>query len=157
MTAALKTPSRPAPARNGKNGKPALGEIESLLQAITSIEGQVSVLQNSLGEVAQAAAQITSIARETNILALNATIEAARAGEAGRGFAVVAAAVKTLADQTRDATASIDVKLKDLSTVAEGLIREGKGAVSIAENVVARNGSTDGAAAAVREDSFETL
>src|SRR5687768_6533852 len=84
-------------------------DIQALVDVITSIERQVSILQQSLGDVAGAAAQVTSIARETNILALNATIEAARAGEAGRGFAVVAAAVKTLADQTREATASIDL------------------------------------------------
>jgi methyl-accepting chemotaxis protein len=113
-------------------------DIQALVDAIKSIHHQVSVLQQSLAEVAGAAAQVTSIARETNILALNATIEAARAGEAGRGFAVVAAAVKTLADQTRDATGAIDLKLKDLSTVASSLIREGQAAITLVDTVVAR-------------------
>lgn len=59
---------------------------------------------DSIGKVV---ALIDSIARATVMLALNASIEAARAGEAGQGFAVVAREVKSLAQQTRDAAASI--------------------------------------------------
>jgi methyl-accepting chemotaxis protein len=61
-----------------------------------------------IGEIIQA---ITSIAGQTNLLALNATIEAARAGEAGRGFAVVAGEVKSLAQQTAEATETISTML----------------------------------------------
>lgn len=64
----------------------------------------LSAEADSIGEVV---ALIDSIARATAMLALNASIEAARAGEAGQGFAVVAREVKSLAQQTRDAAASI--------------------------------------------------
>jgi len=70
-------------------------------------DATIGALARATGQIEQIVQLITSIASQTNLLALNATIEAARAGEAGRGFAVVANKVKTLAEQTRKATENV--------------------------------------------------
>ncbi len=89
----------------------------SFEEAIVSVEIQMDSA-NRLETSAQAIASIVDMIREvsnrTNLLALNATIEAARAGDAGRGFAVVAGEVKSLANQTRQATDEIAVRISEL-------------------------------------------
>ena len=82
---------------------------------------------------------ITGIAEQTNLLALNAAIEAARAGEQGRGFAVVAEEVRKLAEESRQAAASIAGLVKEIQThtsnavsvVEEGGTRTEEGARTV--------------------------
>ena len=77
---------------------------------------RVTALAHAVDQIASTANLIDQIARATNMLALNATIEAARAGEYGRGFAVVASEVKSLSQQTADATEGVQ---KQLSTIRQ--------------------------------------
>ncbi len=82
----------------------AQSDIEALTQGASTL---ASALADAVGEAHKARASsdaIQSITREIQLLSINAGVEAARSGTAGRGFAVIAAAVKQLAEQTREAT-----------------------------------------------------
>ena len=86
----------------------AAAKVEALAEAVERIENVVQM--------------ISDIAKQTNLLALNATIEAARAGEAGKGFAVVASEVKSLSQETQNATDEIAKHISGLQVAAQASI-----------------------------------
>lgn len=110
-------------------------EVNELVDVVHNMTSQLQDLQSSLNSVSGVAEVIQSIAKQTNLLALNATIEAARAGEAGKGFAVVAAEVKSLADQTSNATSQIDTTLQTLNNESVKLIDLGDSAMKFIDHV----------------------
>jgi PAS domain S-box-containing protein len=81
--------------------------VESIAENIVSLAEQTQ----KIGEIIST---VNEIAEQSSMLALNASVEAARAGEHGKGFAVVAAEVRSLAEQSRQATAQIKSILLDI-------------------------------------------
>ncbi|HVR84453.1 MAG TPA: methyl-accepting chemotaxis protein [Planctomycetota bacterium] len=136
-------------AESGKAGQRA---VEETVVAMADVREQVeSIAENilALAEQAQAIGEITAtvndIAEQTNLLALNAAIEASRAGEQGRGFSVVAAEIKTLADQSKKATAQVRQILGEIQKATNSAVmvtEEGTKSVGVATRSATQAGET---------------
>lgn len=85
--------------------------IQAQMEAIAESIVQLSEQSQSIGEIIVV---VSNLAEQSNLLAVNAAIEATRAGEQGKGFAVVAQEVKSLAEQSRQATSQVRVILNDI-------------------------------------------
>lgn len=82
-------------------------QMESIAESIVRLSDQ----SQAIGEII---ATVNDLAEQSNLLAVNAAIEAAKAGEQGKGFGVVAQEVKSLAEQSKQATAQVRTILGDI-------------------------------------------
>ena len=81
-------------------------QMESIGETVVRLSDQSRAIEDII-------ASVQDLADQSNLLAVNASIEAARAGDQGKGFAVVAHEIKTLADQSKEATEHIRTILDD--------------------------------------------
>ncbi len=111
-----------------------ISDSEETGKANRLVVESVDALIKNCESVAQLTDQIAGISSQTNLLSLNASIESARAGEAGRGFAVVAEEIRSLADETRTLTQSIQDIVNSLRTNAENAKQTVTVVVNASEN-----------------------
>ncbi len=130
-------------------GNVAASAAEKTREADVAASG----LSEKSDEILSIVELIRSIASRTNLLALNATIEAARAGDHGKGFAVVANEVKSLANQTAEATAQIEKQINNVREASHNM----KSQMSALEEIMARiNTTTQVIKKALYEESSAT-
>ena len=103
--------------------------VEDAVQGMSRIREQMETVAESivsLSEQSQAIGEIITtvndLAEQSNLLAVNAAIEAAKAGEHGKGFAVVAQEVRSLAEQSKQATAQVRTILNDIQKATNAAV-----------------------------------
>jgi methyl-accepting chemotaxis protein len=103
--------------------------VEDAVQGMSRIREQMETVAESivsLSEQSQAIGEIITtvndLAEQSNLLAVNAAIEAAKAGEHGKGFAVVAHEVRSLAEQSKQATAQVRTILNDIQKATNAAV-----------------------------------
>ncbi|MGE0684955.1 MAG: methyl-accepting chemotaxis protein [Candidatus Binatia bacterium] len=85
--------------------------IRDQMQAIAESIMQLSEQSHAIREIIDA---VNDLAEQSNVLAVNASIEAQKAGVHGSGFVVVAQEVRSLAQQSKDATSQVQTILNDI-------------------------------------------
>lgn len=113
--------------------------VEGMLKVREEVQSLAQSMQR-LSEQTQAVGEIIStvqdLAEQSNMLAVNAAIEAARAGEHGYGFSVVANEVRSLAEQSRQATVQVRSILGEIQkAVTTALENTQTGSRSVEEGV----------------------
>lgn len=97
----------------------AMHAIEAHMASIADSIVRLSEQNLAIGEII---ATVTDLAEQSHMLAVNAAIEAAKAGEQGKGFAIVAEELKSLAEQSKHATAQVRAILGDIQKATSGAV-----------------------------------
>ena len=96
-----------------------MSRIREQMETIAESVVRLSEQGQTIGEII---ATVNDLAEQSNLLAVNAAIEATRAGEYGRGFAVVAQEVKSLAEQSRQATTLVRTILMEVQKATSAAV-----------------------------------
>ncbi len=108
-------------------------QMDSIVESMARLSEQGEAIQQIISTVEDLAVQ-------SNLLAVNASIEAAKAGEQGKGFAVVAQEVKSLADQSKQATAHVRTILKDIQDASSAAMLASEQGIQVVETGVRQSG-----------------
>jgi methyl-accepting chemotaxis protein len=96
-----------------------MNRIRQQMEAIAASMVRLSEQSQTIGQII---ATVEDLSVQSNLLAVNAAIEAAKAGEHGKGFGVVAQEVKSLAEQSRQATNQVRTILGEIQKATSAAV-----------------------------------
>jgi methyl-accepting chemotaxis protein len=140
----------------------AIAGMQRIRQQMAAIADSMVRLSEQTQAISQIIATVDDMAAQSNLLAVNAAIEAAKAGEQGKGFAVVAQEVRSLAEQSKQATNQVRTILHDIQKATSAAVmatEQGSKAVEsgvkqsaqAGESITALSGSVSEAAQAASQ------
>ena len=123
--------------------------VEETVKGMNHIQDQMGSVANTIIRLSEQSQQIggiiasvNDVADQSNLLAVNASIEAAKAGEQGKGFAVVAQEIKSLAQQSKQATIQVRNILSDIQKATSAAVMATEQTTKAVENGVKQSSQT---------------
>jgi methyl-accepting chemotaxis protein len=102
---------------NGKQSvQRAIESMRVIREQVGEIAERILQLNDQTSQIGSIISTVNEISAQSKLLALNAAIEAARAGEHGKGFGVVASEIRSLAEQSKEATGQVREILGEIQT-----------------------------------------
>lgn len=103
--------------------------VQATIQGMNGIQEGMELISESIVKLSEHSQMIREIidtvndlAEQSHILAVNAAIESAKAGDQGKGFAVVAQEVRSLAEQSKQATIQVRNILNDVQNATSSAV-----------------------------------
>lgn len=126
-----------------KTLKKSEASVQATIQGMNSIQDGMGLISESIIKLSEHGQMIREIidtvndlAEQSHILAVNAAIESAKAGDQGKGFAVVAQEVRSLAEQSKQATIQVRNILNDIqNATSSAVMATDKGSKAVANGL----------------------
>lgn len=99
-----------------------IGRMNWIREQTASTAESIVKLSEQGQVIGEIIATVNDLAEQSNLLAVNAAIEAAKAGDQGKGFTVVAQEIKSLAEQSKQATAQVRAILGDIQKATRAAV-----------------------------------
>lgn len=113
-------------AQISQDGKKAteitIDRISDIQERMATIGESIMTLSEQSQAIGELIGAVNDLADQSKLLAVNASIEASKAGEQGKGFTVVAQEIRSLAEQSKQATVQVQRILSDIQKATSSVV-----------------------------------
>ncbi|MDP3583015.1 MAG: methyl-accepting chemotaxis protein [Ignavibacteria bacterium] len=131
-----------------------MNNIQVQMESVAKTIVRLSEQSQQIGGII---ASVNDVADQSNLLAVNASIEAAKAGEQGKGFTVVAQEIKSLAQQSKQATVLVRNILIDIQKATSAAVMATEQTSKAVENGVKQSSQAGDSIKKLAESSVRAV